>query len=255
MSLATKGIRRASLLAKVSTYRVLSLFGHEDYVRFIVLTRSRTGSNLVVSFLNAHPNIFSEGEIFARMQGRDPLARLKSAFGNQPRHIKAKGFKLFYYHPLDADGTALWRQLESMQDVRIIHLTRRNVLRTLLSRKIAGMQDKWTATRYDKVGVETRRVEFTVQELEVGFRETREWERAADARFHAHPVLKVTYEELVHDARHDYAKMLAFLTVSDIAPSTILRKQNPESLKSLIINYNELKAAFTDTEWADYFDE
>lgn len=255
MSLATRGVRRAALVARRGAYRALSLFGHETYVRFIVLTRSRTGSNLVVSFLNSHPQVFSEGEIFARIQGRDALVRLKSAFGRQPRHIKAKGFKLFYYHPLDADGTVLWRELESMREIRVLHLTRRNVLRTLLSRKIAGMQDKWTATKYDKSEVLRRRVHFSVQELEEGFRQTREWERVAEARFHAHPMLKVTYEDLVRDPRQQNARMLEFLALDDLAPSTSLRKQNPEHLGSLIDNYSELKAAFGDTEWAAYFDE
>jgi hypothetical protein len=45
-------------------------------------------------------------------------------------------------------------------------------VRTLLSRKIAGAQDRWTATRFDKVGIEGRRVRFTDKELEEGFRQT-----------------------------------------------------------------------------------
>ena len=75
MSLATKGGRRIALLARLAWYGLLAPFGHEDYVPFIVLTRSRTGSNLLVSFLNGHPDIFCEGEIFARMAGRDPGRR------------------------------------------------------------------------------------------------------------------------------------------------------------------------------------
>lgn len=255
MSLATKGGRRIALLAKFAQYRLLAPFGHEDYVPFIVLTRSRTGSNLLVSFLNGHPDVFCEGEIFARMRGRDPLARIGSAFGRQPRRIKAKGFKIFYYHPLDADGSALWRRLEQLPRLRVIHLTRENILRTLLSRKIAGLQGKWTATRYDKTDVNARRIDFTPGELEEGFRQTREWERAADTRFGGHSMLKLSYEQLVENPLEVHARMLDFLGMRNEALATSLRKQNPESLEALIANYRELKASFAGTEWAAYFDE
>ncbi len=255
MALATKGMRRASLLAKLTLFRVLSLFGHEDYVRFMVLTRSRTGSNLLLSFLNGHPHIFSEGEVFARVGRRDQLARLDSVYGRQPRRIKAKGFKIFYYHPLDADGTALWARLGSMKDLRVIHLTRKNVLRTLVSRKIAGVQDTWTATKYDRSALETRRVTFSVAELEEGFRQTRQWEEAANARFQGHASLQLSYEELVQDPVGAYSRMLACLGLREHAPRTSLRRQNPENLRELVQNYDELKRAFAGSQWESYFDD
>lgn len=255
MSLAIRGARRLALGGRLAANRALSLFGHDDYVPFIILTRSRTGSNLLVSFLNGHPDIFCEGEIFAHVGSRDPISCLDAAFGRQPRRVLAKGFKIFYYHPLDADGSELWHRLSAMTDLRVIHLTRENVLRTLLSRKIAGLQDTWTATKYDRVGVEVRRVEFSVAELEEGFRQTREWERVADARFGGHKILKLTYEQIVDNPPETYAQMLAFLGMHDDAPATTLRKQNPESLGALISNYAALKAAFSGTEWAVYFDE
>ena len=255
MSFTTKAMRRLSLYARLAWYEVLGIFGHDDYVRFIVLTRSRTGSNLLVSFLNSHPDIFCEGEIFATLGSANPLARLRGVYRKQPRHIRAKGFKIFYYHPLDAQADELWKQLELRTEIRVIHLRRENILRTLLSRKIAGMQDTWTATRYDKVDVETRCVHFTVQELEEEFRQTQQWEAAADVQFQAHPMLRLSYEELVNDPKGNYVRLLAFLGAREHAPATNLRRQNPENLKTLISNYGELKAAFSGTEWARHFDE
>lgn len=255
MSFATKAMRRLSLYTRLAWYEVLGICGHDDFVRFIVLTRSRTGSNLLLSFLNSHPDIFCEGEIFATLGGANPLARLRSVYKKQPRHIQAKGFKIFYYHPLDAKADELWKELELRTEIRVIHLRRENALRTLLSRKIAGMQDTWTATRYDKVGLETRRVHFTVQELEEGLRQTQQWEAHADVQFQAHPMLRLSYEELVNDPRGNYVRLLAFLDAREHAPATNLRRQNPESLKMLISNYGELKAEFSGTQWARHFDE
>jgi hypothetical protein len=255
LSLATKGTRRLALGARLLAYRLLSIFGHRNYVRFVVITRSRTGSNLLLSFLNRHPDIFCEGEVFARMRGKDPLARLNTVFGKQPRHILAKGFKIFYYHPLDADGDALWSTLSRMQDLRVIHLKRANILRTLMSRKIAGLQDTWTATRYDSVGVSTRRVEMAKQELEDGFRQTRMWESEADARFGKQRMLTVTYEELVGNPQGSYDRMLAFLGMRTQVPRTGLRRQNPENLRDLLQNYDDLKQSFAGTAWQTFFDD
>jgi len=255
MSLASKGIRKLSLGARLYAYKALSLVGHTNFVRFFVLTRSRTGSNLLLSYLDGHPNVFAEGEIFARLKGADPLVRLKSSFGRQPRRIKAKGFKIFYYHPLDAPADSLWNELTALQDIRVIHLTRENVLRTLLSRKIAGMKDAWTGTRFDPVGTETKQVELTVEELEEGFRQTREWEEAAAHRFRAHPILHVTYEELVGSPRKTFRRVLGFLDLEYCEPRTNLQQQHPERMRDLIRNFDELKKAFAASPWQKYFDD
>jgi LPS sulfotransferase NodH len=255
MSLAAKALRRMSLIARHAVYKVLAVFGHDTFVRFIVLTRSRTGSNLLLSFLNSHPNIFAEGEIFARLHGADATARLRAAFGRQPRHVKAKGFKIFYYHPLDAKAEDLWNELERRADIRVIHLRRENTLRTLLSRKIAGMKDSWTGTRFDTADTGSKRVTMTAEELAEGFRQTREWEESAAKRFRLHPMLHVTYEELVRNPTRVHAELVNFLDAPPSSPSTALRQQNPERLRELISNYDELKQYFAGSQWEPYFED
>lgn len=255
LALATKARRRLSLYATLAAHRVLGVFGHRTYVPFIVLTRSRTGSNLLLSFLNSHPNIFCEGEIFATLHGADPIKRLRRAFRKQPRHIRAKGFKIFYYHPLDADAAGLWSELERRTDIRIIHLTRDNILRTLLSRKIAGIKGSWTGTRFDPTDPDSKRVTVTAEELTEGFESTRQWELAATARFASHRVLRLSYEELVRGPRSWYLALCQFLDVPAQEPRTNLSQQNPESLRQLIRNYDALKAHFAGSRWAPYFDE
>lgn len=255
MSLATKGSRRLFQLARFCAFKALSIYGHMDFVKFIVLTRSRTGSNLLLSFLNGHPSIVAEGEIFATLKGKDPLVRLSSAFGKQPRHVKAKGFKIFYYHPLDANADELWAHLQALQEIKVIHLTRQNVLRTLLSRKIAETKGVWTATRFDTAEPSAKRVSLTVEELQEGFNQTREWEERAIRQFRGHPLLHITYEELVHSPEQLFGRVITFLGVPDGSPRTSLRQQNPERLRDLLQNYDELKAEFTGTQWERYFND
>ncbi len=251
---AIKVMRRVSLYATLTSHRMLAAFGHRDYVQFIVLTRSRTGSNLLLSFLNSHPHIFCEGEIFAKLKGADPLSKLRRTFGKQPRHIHAKGFKIFYYHPLDESADELWQELERCTEIRVIHLTRDNVLRTLLSRKIAGIKDTWTGTRFDAAGSDGKQVSFTTEELESGFRQTRAWEDSGNVRFRAHQTIQLSYEGLVKDPHALYRQLLVFLDLPENIPSTGLRQQNPETLRELISNYDELKIAFTGSAWESYFE-
>jgi LPS sulfotransferase NodH len=255
LAIATKAARRLSLYATLASHRVLAVFGHRNYVPFIVLTRSRTGSNMLLSFLNSHPNVFCEGEIFAKLEGDDPIRRLHRTFGRQPRHIRAKGFKLFYYHPLDADAAGFWAELQSRTNIRIIHLTRDNILRTLVSRKIAGIKGAWTGTRFDPGEAHEKSVTVSVEELEEGFRSTSEWERTANERFGSHPVLHVTYEGLVRGPQECYEVLCRFLGVPAARPRTTLSQQNPEKLRDLVNNYDALKDHFAGSQWAIHFDE
>jgi LPS sulfotransferase NodH len=228
--------------------------GHSNFVPFIVLTRSRSGSNLLLSFLNSHPNIHAEPEIFGRTRGRDPLRRLRIALGKQPRRIKAKGFKIFYYHPLDNPSEKLWKTLEAMELLRVIHLRRENVLRTLISRKVAEGDKVWMVTDRDATPAAPRpKLSFTVSELESGFVQTREWEIAGAHRFRSHPLLAVTYESLVSQPDATFARILEFLDLDFHAPQTGLQKQNPGRLCDLMENYEELRDAFAGTPWREYF--
>jgi hypothetical protein len=113
----------------------------------------------------------------------------------------------------------------------------------------------WTATRFDTSDPDRKRLTMTVDELEEGFKQTRAWEQAAMNRFRNHPTLQISYEDLVGHAREANAKLLGFLGLPEGTLRTGLRQQNPESLRELITNYDELKSAFLHTPWYSYFDE
>ena len=231
------------------------LIGQQSYERFIVLTRSRTGSNMLMTFLDAHPNVRAQREIFANLNGRSYQSILDSIYGKYPPGIQAVGFKLFYYHPLDEEAPGLWETILADRAIKIIHLKRRNILRTLVSRKIAGMQDLWVSSKETAVHQQQlRRVSFTVEELASLFAETRGWEEEYDAKFHQHPLITIHYEDLLANPQARFNEVTRFLGVPSHPPKTSLKKQNPEGLSQLISNYDTLKFAFADTEWGHFFD-
>jgi len=256
MNLSEKSMSNENSASTMQRVTAESKPKHSDFRRFIVLTRSRTGSNMLLSFLNSHPNIYSEGEVFNRLNGRACKDVLSRVFADQPGHIKAKGFKIFYYHPLDDDSGQIWAELKALQNLHVIHLKRRNIFRTVISRKIAGYHDVWVARSADGHDRgQSKAVSFTKKELGRWFKQTREWEAWGEQQFSSHPLLSIEYEDLVHPPEDTFRKVTDFLGVQYAPPKTTLKRQNPEKLSELVTNYSELKDAFAGTEWQEFFEE
>ncbi len=227
---------------------------YSDSKKFIVLTRSRTGSNMLLSLLRSHPNIRAEGEILNRLKGRNFQDIISTAFSKQPFYVKAKGFKVFYYHPLDGDNDALMNYLTGIENLYVIHLMRKNIIRTLVSRKIAGIQDVWETSTNNSSGepAAKKAVSFTIEEIDEDVNETKLWGQKAEKLFEKNKLINVFYEDLVADRDAEFKKITDFLEVRQTMPSTALKKQNPESLKNLIVNYDELAKNSANRDWQEF---
>ena len=190
------------------------------------------------------------------MNGRSREEILSEAFGQADSGIKVKGFKIFYYHPLDCEAPQLWETLAETDELRIIHLKRKNILRTLLSRKIAGIEEVW-GVKYECTQKPNRKVPviLTAKELEEGVKETQEWEAAGDALFSKHPMIQICYEDLVSNRETVFRSLTDFLGVDYVVPSTDFQQQNPENLDTLLQNLDELRDALPGKPWQDFFKE
>jgi LPS sulfotransferase NodH len=280
------------------------------YERFMILSDARTGSNLLVQALNSHPNIVCFREIFnfewpgvdfnveghnshdadsLRLRNTDPPRFLREqVFGDHVADAKAVGFKFHYDHLWAFEG--LVQHLVADEGLRVIHLVRRNALRSLVSRMIADQTGRWfeygTIPLRDRVNVRTlraalrdprkawlrlretfsrkrddtptpaadKRVMISVEDCRKHFerldRIVPEW----DAMFARHPKMIVVYEDLVVDGSGLWSDVQTFLGVEPMPLSLELQKQNPEPLAELIANYEELKSAFAATPWSAFFE-
>lgn len=256
-SLLRKSINDPKKASKYLSCKMLGFVGHSDFTRFIVLSRSRTGSNLLISLLNSHPNIFCENEVFAKLNGRNHEDILARVYAKQAIHIKAKGFKIFYYHPTDDKLSDIWNTLISDKSVKVIHLKRRNVLRTVTSRKILESTKEYMRRKSNGCNdIKPKKTEFSVRELHFLFNETRNYENKAENDFQNHDLLSLYYEDLARDTDETVKKIVKFLGINHMHPSsTNLAKQNPQQLEVLINNFYELKSAFLETEWEPFFEE
>lgn len=246
------------------------LTGHRNYTPFIILGRSRVGSNLLRGLLNAHRQISAYGEIFRDVTDLDwehmgyfqtpktvTMLQEDSAkfirqklFGRYPRYLKAVGFKIFYYH---AQNTGVWEYLQAETNLRVLHLKRKNILKTHLSRKKAAATDLWVKTSHRQEGQTTFELEY--DECLNDFVRTRQWEQKFDAFFQSHPMLEIFYEDLAANRAQEMRRVEQFLGVDFEAVQPSTRKQSKAKLSETILNYDALKSRFAGLEWESFFED
>ena len=231
------------VLWRAAKYRFLQLFGGRDYVPFLILSRSRTGSNLLNSYLGGHPNVRVKGEHFGWLKGDSIEKRDRQIYSKQPRHIRAAGCKVFYYHPHDGDQDALFAVLRAKPELRVIHLKRRDVVRSSLSWFLARHNDRYVATSdQELLTAEKKRITIHPDEFIHEIRKTRGWEEQGPGMFPGKPMMDIYYEDLVSEPEREFGRVLRFLDLPPHRPQTYLVRQNPESIQALVANYAELEA-------------
>ena len=239
---------------------MFNFFKRTKYTRFIVLSRQRSGSNLLVNALQSRPEFKVYGEIFrggvdesvktaVRKSASDYLD--KNIFTDYPSPIKAVGFKIFYQHPVWDPSGNVWQYLREMEDLRVIHLRRHNLLKSFVSWKIAQKTDVWKQANDASLELD-KRVEISPEECVAFFEQTLQQEKIADERFSGKPLLQTTYESLTSQFAEQMDLIQEFLNVDPLPIAMKTVKQNPESLSELIINYDELSHAFSGTRWEAY---
>jgi LPS sulfotransferase NodH len=248
---------------------------------FIVLGTQRTGSNLVQSLLNSHPNALCLGEVFNQGIRTDMLGAkkclvladdwlvnlstrelrcsdqqqlnfldvfLKRAYPN----IECTGFRLFYEHTRNSVENALWRSLKRRPNLLYIHLMRRNHLRRYVSLMLARQTDLWVSEDSAK-DLPTIRLEQ--QDCAAYFNKAENTVRTFKGFLCDSDVLELYYEDLVTDYLQQMNRVLDRLGLEKQSLSTRLKKINTSPLDECIQNYAELKDSFAGSPWEYLFDE
>ncbi|MFA6113795.1 MAG: hypothetical protein WC729_07375 [Sphingomonas sp.] len=229
-------------------------------VRFVIFAAPRTGSNLLCSLLNAHPEMLCHHGLFnpdgihwARdWQGsgsmadrdRDPAAFIASvwASGGDARAI---GFKMNRDENDDAVG-ALLRD----PTVRKILLRRRNRVRTYVSEEIAKLTGIWES--YDASDASLPAVHVEVDDLIRHSALNAVYYAAIEDSLSAtgQPWLDTDYETL--DDPGEMARILSFIGVKAQASlSAASHKRGPADLGAVVENFDELAGALRGTALLD----
>ena len=276
-----------------------------DYRRFMILSGPRTGSHMLAQALNSAPHIvcfrevfngrldfiqyqvdgyddFSERDIALRKD--DPVRFLRERiFCDHPEGVRAVGFKFHYGHQWDFPG--ILEALTGDAGLHVIRLERRNLLRMLVSLKLAETTGVWLQDGTSKVTPANalravrhpikaarrvgrlfsrptpsggdgpaQRVTISVDECYQFMVSTELRYENFDKLFERHPTLQLYYEDMVADRAAVFRDAQVFLGVEPAPLEVTLRQQNPEPLRDLITNYDELREAFKDSPQAAFFD-
>lgn len=246
---------------------------HATYRPFVVISRPRTGTNMLRSILNGHGRVIAFGEVFRspefigwampgyprigplrRRLEREPVRFLDEVvYGPYPRRFDAVGFKLFYGHARQPGWLPVWDRLQGRTDVVVIHMRRRNVLKSVLSFARAERTGAWEARRVRTPDPGPIALDF--DQCRYHFEQNRRWEAECDARFAEHPKLDLLYEDLARDRAGQMRRVYEALGVAprDVAPAT--RRQGSKPMSETIANYAELKARFAGTPWEAFFED
>jgi len=229
------------------------LFGHTNYQRFAIVGNARTGSNYLFEGLNTSKSIKMHHELFAahnRNIGQDFDKTLSTMFRKESHATRLVGFKLFYSHLTEEE----WASFLAHKDFKIIHLTRENRLRTIVSLDIAHRTGQWARTARDaNVPSSDKRVVLEPTKLLARIELIKNMEILTRQRFDDRVILEVVYEKLVSAPEHTFQTISDYLGVHDLNLGKIkLVKQNPEGLEKIIVNYDEISRVLGNTEYAGY---
>jgi len=254
--------------------------------RFIVLAQQRTGTNFLLSLLGSHPHAVAFGEIFSSPQHlqwglslnarcrrtlpdpdevtlaarrADPVGFIRQyVFGEGTKDAHAVGFKIFYEHCRTGRDPEVWSWLEQQTEVAVVHLKRRNILRTLLSKRLANASGVWHCAATNEAqtpAAPPRTMELTESDCREFFARTLLNEREADCQFRHHRVLPVYYEDLAAQPETVATAMQAFLGLPLHRLRSVLSKQAAGGLREQIANYDQLKQAFAADHTRLFFEE
>ena len=247
-------------------------------VRFLITCPARTGSSMLTSFLQSHPDICMHGEVFGRgaplaffgldySRGAPPLedvlrrirnrspVRFLTKFVFYAGAYRAVGLKLKYEELLRPEYGELMHHLGDDTEIKIVHLRRENLLERFLSQHVAVK-----VTKVYNISDEADRpadpgpVYLPIDECEDDFART----ERRQARFHdcfaGHDAIEVTYEQLVASREVTLRRVQEFLGLEPRPLETIHKRLRNRSLGDSIENWDELRLHFATTRFARFFE-
>jgi len=227
-----------------------------DNRNFIVVSKARSGSNLLKSLLNQHESIRCFGEIFKESFVTGKGLPLLSGRAAEVKHLHETdlvsfwklilesykldkpviGAKIFYPHREDDE---IWRYFAS-SCTPIIHLVREELIDSYLSLKLAAASRIWKQSKKKKVGGEyDRSISIDLADFQKYCMRIRGHIDRIKSLFRDNPFLEITYSSLVKDRAKTMSAIYSFLGLPNRETSPRLSKQLSRPREELIINWNE----------------
>jgi hypothetical protein len=148
----------------------------------------------------------------------------------------------------------IWEKLKADASIKIIHLTRKNKLKQLLSFYRATLNDQWKS--YERKSLSDRPVRLPYDTCLDFFNTYTLHEEQFKVDFSGHENLSITYEELKANKGRILVEIQHFLNVPlQEGLRSSLEKQRRQTLQEAIVNYNDLKNQFKNSKWENFFED
>ncbi len=221
--------------------------------RFVIFSRGRSGSTLLVDLLNSQSCVNCDNEIFYQYflfprRRVDVCASMSEA--------EVYGFKLLTYHLQEVQKIKRPERFISYlhkSGYRIIYLTRANLLRYALS-NIYARQVQFHH-RVSDGPLERKAIRVEIEDILSWLKEAESRKSFERRVLQDVPCLSLTYEEHLRDSelhQKTVDVVCDFIGIPSEPVSTLMQKVTTRTLSDWIINYEELVEAFRDTPYAEY---
>lgn len=225
--------------------------------RFVLFAQGRTGSSLLRSLLNAHPEVHCADEVLGPKAVLFPLAhveRLSRLVDEPVWGFKVKVYQLTRHQGLE-DPQAFLAALAD-RGHRIIHLRRRNLLRQAVSNAVAVGGGRYLYAEGEERKPVTVHMDPT-ETIEVMRRRVAH-AAAEDTALAGLEHLSLTYEDdLLEPARQQATadRVVRYLGRDPVPVTTHLRRIVSGGLGDRVENWDEVAAALAGTEFETFLDD
>jgi hypothetical protein len=231
---------------------------HANHRRFLILSSPRCGTHMLRTSFAGHPSVVAHTELFNPDWNRNepfdddtPTADILNQylFRPYPPGVRAVGFVLHRSGARFGNWPDLWSRLEADTELYVISLRRMDLLRRYVSFRIMRERSR---SGLGPAFVPARRA-YRAEELQAEFERAESELAAFDDRFVAHPLLRVTYEQLCTDYSAVLRRIQVFLGARPQPVQPTTEQNTGPPLEHLITNFDELAAAFAPTRWGWFF--
>lgn len=158
----------------------------------------------------------------------------------------AIGFKLFYMQAREPGARTAWRYLMHHRNLRIVHLTRDNLLEAFVSFVEARASGRWLS-EVDKL-LRGAPMHVDTDECLAFLDQIYSYRGWANQAFCQHQVFELSYERhLIADFGSAMTQVQKFLGVPPLRLPVLLRKQGTAPIETRVINFDEVRRALRHT--------